>query len=642
MCGIAGVASLNENHVREDVLHRMARVLEHRGPDDEGFYLSKENNPATKLKVGLGHKRLSIIDIDTGHQPMTNADKSLWIVYNGEVYNFQEIREDLIKKNHRFYTRSDTEVILRLYEEKGIDCLNDLRGMFSFCIWDVKNEKLFLARDRVGQKPLFYYSKNGKFIFGSEIKAILEHDDVARRVDTDSLDDYLTYGYVPPPGTMFRDIRQLSPAHYLIFDGRETKIKRYWQLKYDNKLSISLADSEERLYELLGEATRLRLISDVPLGAFLSGGVDSSCIVALMSKFSSGKVKTFSIGFKEADFNELRYAKAISERFGTEHKELIVQPKVLEILPKIAWHYDQPFGDSSCIPTYYVSKMTREFVTVALNGDGGDESFAGYHRYKGMKFAQSVSNLPAWLLRAFYRVVEASGRTFIPESKSVNINHARRFFEPLMKKMGYRDTYMAWLNYFTSEDKAELYSRRIQDMVKGRDAGMYLGNIIRESDAKDIVEKIMNADVMSYLPEDLLVKVDRATMANSLEGRSPFLDHKVMEFAASLPLKYKLNGSQTKYILKRAFAKDIPLSFLNRKKKGFGVPVGRWFSGELSDFVREMLLSTRTLKKDIFSRDYLTKLISEHDKGKRDHTHRIWALLSFEMWHRTFIDREPL
>lgn len=642
MCGIAGVASLNENHVREDILHRMARVLEHRGPDDEGFYLSKENNPASKLKVGLGHKRLSVIDIDTGHQPMTNADKSLWIVYNGEVYNFQEIREDLIKKKYRFYTRSDTEVILRLYEEKGIDCLNDLRGMFSFCIWDAKNEKLFLARDRVGQKPLFYYFKNGKFIFGSEIKAILEHDDVARRVDPDSLDDYLAYGYVPPPGTMFKDIRQLPPAHYLIFDGRETKIKKYWQLKYDNKLSISLADSEERLYELLGEATKLRLISDVPLGVFLSGGVDSSCIVALMSKFSSGKVKTFSIGFKESDFNELRYAKAISERFGTEHKELIVQPKALEILPKIAWHYDQPFGDSSCIPTYYVSKMTREFVTVALNGDGGDESFAGYHRYKGMKFAQSVSNLPAWLLRAFYRVVEALGKTFIPESKSVNINHARRFFEPLMKKMGYRDTYMAWLNYFTLEDKAELYSRRIQDMVRDRDAGMYLGNIIRESDAKDIVEKIMNADVMSYLPEDLLVKVDRATMANSLEARSPFLDHKVMEFAASLPLKYKLNGSQTKYVLKKAFAKEIPPSFLNRKKKGFGVPVGRWFSGELSDFVRDMLLSTRALKKDIFSRDYLTKLISEHDLGKRDHTHRIWALLSFEMWHRTFIDREPL
>ncbi|MDB4349694.1 asparagine synthase (glutamine-hydrolyzing), partial [Omnitrophica bacterium] len=384
MCGIAGIASFSDNHVGEDQIGRMTGVLKHRGPDDEGFYISRLQDPASRLRVNLGHRRLSIIDIEGGHQPMTNEDKTIWIVYGGEVYNFPELREWLTAKGHRFTTKSDTEVIIHLYEEKGVDCLNDLRGMFAFCIWDIKKQSLFLARDRVGQKPLFYFCQDGVFLFGSEIKAILEHDALKRELDTKSLDGYFTYGYIPAPRTMFKGIRQLMPAHYLVHDGKDIKIKRYWRLSYGNKTPLSLPECEEKLYGLLTEATRMRLISDVPLGALLSGGVDSSCIVALMSGLSKN-VKTFSIGFENEKFDELKHAKLISERFGTEHQEFIVRPNAVEILPKLAWYYDQPFGDSSCIPMYYISRETRNHVTVALTGDGGDESFAGYRKYIGTK-----------------------------------------------------------------------------------------------------------------------------------------------------------------------------------------------------------------------------------------------------------------
>lgn len=629
MCGIAGIASFSEEKIDRDIIKRMRDVLRHRGPDDEGIYLSNLENPNSRLKVGLGHRRLSIIDLEGGHQPMSNEDKTVWIVYNGEIYNFPELREELLKKGHQFTTNSDTEVIIHLYEEYGADCLNYLRGMFAFCIWDAKKNRLFLARDRVGQKPLFYFYKEGIFLFASEIKSILEYNLVKREVDLESLDNYLTYGYTPAPRTMFKGINKLPPAHYLIHDGGSLQIERYWNLSYKDKKSLNLAECADRLYGLLSEATKMRLISDVPLGAFLSGGVDSSCIVALMSRLSPGKVKTFSIGFGERDFDELRYARFISERFNTDHKELVVKPKALEVLPKLAWHYDQPFGDSSCIPTYYVSKMTRDYVTVALNGDGGDESFGGYPRYRGIKLAQLIENLPKGFLKAGYGVSRFS-------------EYGKRFFKGLIKNPDLEGAYLSWLNYFTDEDKKNLYSNNMKIILENNRADAYLRDILKSSNALDPVERIMNGDVRSYLPEDLLVKVDIATMANSLEGRSPFLDHKVMEFAASLPLEYKLKGFRSKYILKKTFKKEIPPSFLNRKKKGFGIPVGDWFRNELRDFIRDMLLGEESLKRGLFSKDYIERLLDEHQKAKKDHVHRIFALLSFEMWHRIFIEKQPL
>lgn len=628
MCGIAGIATFRNNSIDRGTLERMVSVLRHRGPDDEGVYLSQEN-PQANLKVGLAHARLSIIDVEGGHQPMSNEDKTIWIVYNGEIYNFPELKKGLLEKGHRFATKSDTEALLHLYEEKGVDCLQDLRGMFAFCIWDAREERLFLARDRVGQKPLYYLHKDGVFLFASEIKSLLEHRIVTRELDIESLDSYLTYGYTPSPHTIFRGIKKLPPAHYAIYDKNGFKIRQYWKLSYKSKNSLSLTESKERLYELLSEATRMRLISDVPLGAFLSGGVDSSCIVALMSKTSSKKVKTFSIGFDEKDFDELKYARFISERFGTKHKELIVKPKALDVLPKLAWHYDQPFGDSSCIPTYYVSKMTRKYVTVALNGDGGDELFAGYERYKGVKLAHSLRYIPKGLLKIGHGAGYFSA-------------YGRRFFGGLIRNRDIEGAYISWLNYFDGGDKKALYSDKIKSVLKESRADIYFRNIVSESDAENPVEKIINTDIRSYLPEDLLIKIDIATMANSLEGRSPFLDHKVMEFVATIPLEYKLKGLSSKYILKETFKEEIPLSFLNRKKRGFGVPVGRWFSNELKGFIRGMLLGERSLKKNLFSREYIKKLLDEHQRGRRDHTHRLYALLSFEMWHRIFIDREML
>ncbi len=633
MCGIAGIASLNDKRIEENVIKRMTGVLKHRGPDDEGIYLSP--------KVGLGHRRLSVIDLETGHQPMANEDETVWIVHNGEVYNFPELKTQLIEKGHRFRTKSDTEVIIHLYEEKNVKSLDDLRGAFAFSIWDAKNEKLFLARDRVGQKPLFYFYKEGIFIFASEIKSLLEHDIVKRELDLESLDSYLTYGYTPAPHTMFKGIRALPPAHYLVLDKNGLKIENYWNLSYARKTDLSFPECKERFYALLSEATRIRLISDVPLGMFLSGGVDSSCVVALMSKVASEKIKTFSIGFEEKDFDELRYARFIAERFGTDHKELIVKPKALEVLPKLAWHYDQPFGDSSAIPTYYVSKMGREFVKVALNGDGGDESMAGYQRYRGVKLAGLFTRLPRPLLRLPYVTSEIINRVFHSSKRDTYTGYARAFFGGLIENPGIEDAYCDWISFFTDKQKKSLYSKRLNSFLK-KDTHSYLRDIIKSSDALNLVERFINADIKSNLPEDLTVKADMATMANSLEGRSPFLDHRLMEFAASFPIQYKLHGFTSKYILKEVFKKEIPLQFLNRKKKGFGVPVREWFAGELKGFVSDMLLGGKALKREIFCKSYVEEILKEHQERRSDHTNRIWALLSFEMWHRIFIDKEIL
>lgn len=651
MCGIAGIYNIDGQVVEIETLKRMCQVLRHRGPDDYGFALFdtqksqfqtfKEpipEHPGNGFSVALGHRRLSIIDLsEAARQPMSNEDDSIWIVLNGEIYNYLELRDWLEKRGHYFKSRSDTEVVLHLYEDFGAKCLKDLRGMFTFAIWDRKKQRFFVARDRVGKKPLSYFYDGKSFLFASEIKSIIQDERVRREIDFNALHDYLTYGYIPSPASMFKGIRKLPPGHFLICDEDGIMTERYWCLSYANKLNIPAEDYESRIIQTLKESIRIRLRSDVPLGAFLSGGIDSSSVVALMSELSSQAVKTFTIGFEDEDYSELRYARIIARRFGTEHHEFIVRPETIEILPRLIWYYNEPYGDSSCIPTYYVSKMTREYVTVALNGDGGDESFAGYLRYSAMKLAEVIDRIPKDSLRLPLIVLK-----LIREKMDFRRNHYLKYLENFMESvLRYQDPYqryVRWVGYFTNDQKDDLYSHDLKGIIDGRDSSDLLIEIAERSDAMKIVDKTMNVDVLSYLPEDLLVKVDIASMANSLEVRSPFLDHHLMELAASIPADLKLKGLNTKYLLKKALSDILPKDILCRRKMGFGVPISRWFRNELKDFVRETLLDECATRRGFFNRNYVEKLIADHQSSVKLHTYRIWALLNLELWCRTFID----
>lgn len=651
MCGIAGIYNIDGQFVEIEVLKRMCQVLKHRGPDDYGFALFdtqksqfetfKELIPkqgGNGFSVALGHRRLSIIDLsEAASQPMSNEDDSIWIVLNGEIYNYIELREGLKKRGHYFKSHSDTEVVLHLYEELGIKCLKDLRGMFAFAIWDQKRQRFFLARDRVGKKPLSYFYDGKCFLFASEIKSIIQDRRVKREIDFHALHDYLTYGYIPSPASMFRGIKKLPPGHFLICDKDGVVTERYWCLSYAKKLTIPITEYERRIIEILKESIRIRLRSDVPLGAFLSGGIDSSSVVALMSEFSPQRVKTFTIGFEDEDYSELRYARIVAEKFSTEHHEFIVRPEAIEILPKLIWYYNEPYGDSSCIPTYYVSKMTREYVTVALNGDGGDESFAGYLRYSAMKLAELMDRIPKSSLNLPLKILQSiRRRTFFQENHS--LRYLENFIESLLRYPEPYQRYVRWVGYFTNDQKDNLYSYDLKRIIDGRDSSDFLAQIAEKSDAMKIVDKTMNVDVLSYLPEDLLVKVDIASMANSLEVRSPFLDHHLMEFAASIPANVKLKGLTTKHFFKKTLLNILPKEILYRRKMGFGVPISRWFRNELKEFVRQTLLDECATKRGFFKRTYVEKLITEHQSSAKLHTYRIWALLNLELWCRTFID----
>ncbi|MCK4325607.1 asparagine synthase (glutamine-hydrolyzing) [bacterium] len=630
MCGIYGILSLNERPVDKELLQRMGDVLKHRGSDDEGVYISK-----SKISnIGLGHRRLAIIDLETGHQPMHNEDGSVWIVFNGEIYNFRDLREALEKQGHKFYTKSDTEVIIHLYEEHGTECLKFLRGMFAFAIWDEKKERLFLARDRVGQKPLCYAIQNGQFIFASEIKAILQVPGIKRGVNLEAMHHYLTYQYVPSPLTMFQGIRKLPPAHFLVWEKGKVSIRRYWELNFEKKAKMTEKECEERILHLLEESVRLRLVSDVPFGAFLSGGIDSTAVVGIMAKLSDRPVKTFSIGFEERAYDELQFARIAAKRFGTDHHEFIVRPDALEVLPKLIWHYNEPFADSSAIPTYYVAKETREHVTVALNGDGGDECFGGYPRYQAVKLAKFFDKTPNWLRR---RLVAAIADR-LPESSEQKrlLRRAKRFLGAMSLPPERR--YVRWICFFDNERKNQLYSPEVKRAMDGIDSFRILEDLYTEENSSDFLDKTFYVDIMTYLPDDLLVKVDMATMANSLEARSPFLDHKLMEFSASIPSSLKLRGLTSKYILKKALREVLPPQIMRRGKMGFGVPIGRWFRNELKDYLYEVLLDEVSLKRGYFNENYVKQLLDEHCQGGYDHGNRLWALLNLELWHRMFID----
>ncbi|MDI6794125.1 MAG: asparagine synthase (glutamine-hydrolyzing) [bacterium] len=652
MCGICGKLNFDGRPVDEAFIRKMCAVLEHRGPDDEGVYLSESRAQSTEhrtqsairnpgypqsgraIQVGLGHRRLSIIDLGSGHQPMSNEDGSIRIVYNGEVYNFLSLREDLEKKGHRFSTRTDTEAIIHLYEDYGPDCVKYLRGMFAFAVWDSKRQRLVLARDRLGKKPLVYLLTPSSFIFGSEIKAILQDPQVNKEVDLEALHHYLTYGYVPAPFTIFKGIKKLPPAHTLVWEKGRIKIERYWSLDYIPKLQLKEDEYVQRLLELLKESVKLRLISDVPLGAFLSGGVDSSAVVAMMAELSDQPVKTFSIGFEEASFNELKFARIVSDRFGTEHHEFVVKPDALEVLPKLIRHYNEPYADSSAIPTYYVSQMTRQHVTVALNGDGGDEAFAGYERYLANRIAQIYEKIPPFIReKVIFPLVNK-----LPESTSRKslFRRIKRFTSAISESPERR--YVKWLSIFNNDQKQELYSGGMKERMANLDSVNLLVDVYRKAKTDNFLDSTMFVDCMTYLPDDLLVKVDIASMANSLEARSPFLDHKLVEFAASLPPNLKLKGKTTKYILKKALKKYLPRDILYRDKMGFGVPIGRWFRNELKDYAAEVLLDDRAKSRGYFDPNAVRKILDEHTSGQIDHGYRIWSLLNLELWHRMFID----
>jgi asparagine synthase (glutamine-hydrolysing) len=652
MCGICGVMAQNQCSIEAETIMKMCQVLAHRGPNDAGMLLIRGSQrvevkgagrPPSDLgrfDVVLGHRRLSIIDLsDFAHQPMSNEDGTVWIVFNGEIYNFQEIKPELEARGHLFKSKSDTEVILHGYEEWGIECLRRLRGMFAFALWDSKQKQLFMARDRLGKKPLVYTHQNGHLAFASEIKALLQVPGVERKVNAASIHHYLTYQYVPSPNTIFEGIKKLPPAHYLLYDRNgNIKVERYWKLKFNSSHQTypDLQELEDRIRAELEESVKLRLISDVPLGAFLSGGVDSSLIVGIMAKLSRKPVKTFSVGFEEKGFDELSYARLVSNHFATEHHEFIVKPDAIGILPKLVWHYNEPFADSSAIPTYYVANMTKDYVKVVLTGDAGDENFAGYPRYLRSRWVASFTKIPEKLrkdlLPHFLRVFSTL------RWREKTLNRLSDFMESLSTDQG--RNYAEQIKIFNAKEKEDIYTEDFRKKVGKIDPLDFLLKKFEESGTEDLLEQLLYVDMNSYLPEDLLVKMDIATMANSLEARVPFLDHQFMEFVAGIPFQLKLKGSKTKSILKTAFKDFLPDAIFKRRKMGFGVPVSRWFRNELKDYVYEILLDSRTLNRGYFRREGIERLLNDHVALRYDHSSKIWALLFLEMWFRVFIDKE--
>lgn len=608
----------------------MNEKILHRGPDDGGVYLSPDQ------KIGLGHRRLSIIDLSPlGHQPMSYLNR-YQIVFNGEIYNFQEKRAMLEKEGYTFKSHSDTEVILALYDKFGKKCLEHLRGMFAFAIYDEKEKTLFCARDRVGKKPFKYYLDEKVFLFASELKAILtQKDDYQKEVDYVAIHHYLTLQYCPAPLTGFKNIQKLEPAHYLFLDLKTQKIEkqRYWHLNYSKKLNLSKTQWKKKIMEKLDESVKLRMISDVPLGAFLSGGIDSSAIVALMSQHSSKPIKTFSIGFAEEKYNELKYAKIVAEKFKTNHREFIVKPDAIAMLPMLVRQYEEPFADSSSLPTYYVSKMTKEFVTVALNGDGGDENFGGYGRYSVQKFGM-----------LYDKFIFFHKQLILPLTKFLAKNIKNTFFDrtylfarTLDEKYNYR--YLNYIRYFSNEMKAELYTDNFKQKTSQINSSKIVAEKFHEAGTADKMDQCLFADFSTYLPDDLLVKVDIDTMAVSLEGRSPFLDHELLELTAQIPFKLKLKGlNNKKYILKEALRGLVPDEVMFRPKMGFGIPIDIWFRGELKDYAYKTLLSEKALARNLFKKEAIEKLLDEHNKTQISHAYRIWALITLELWFQEYFD----
>jgi asparagine synthase (glutamine-hydrolysing) len=631
MCGFCGIVypSASARSVDPALLSRMNATLHHRGPDASGLH----QEPG----VSLAHCRLSIIDLGGGAQPMTSASGQQVLIFNGEIYNFQQLRQDLQAKGRVFKTNSDTEVILHLYDQYGLDSLRYLRGMFAFALWDRPRKRLFLARDRMGKKPLVYTALPGNGIaFASEAKALLEHPDVSREIDREAIDLYLTYQYIPSPYTIFKSIRKLPPAHFAVWEDGKMRLERYWDVSFKKKTTLSVHEATDELMDKLRESVKLRMIADVPLGAFLSGGIDSGLIVGLMSEVSTQPVKTYSIGFEDQAYSELPFARLVAKKFGCDHHEFIVKPETAEILPRLAWHYGEPFADPSALPSYIVARETRRHVTVALNGDGGDENFAGYYRYAAMRLLKGWDHLPQGvrhLLGTLAREVS------IRDTPNSNFWRLRRLM--MLGDQSPPERYLRLVDIYTKDQKQALYSNPMREQMASKDARSYLFSVLANAQADDNgIDPYLYADLRTYLPECLMTKMDIASMAVSLETRSPMLDHEFIELVATLPPEWKWKPLlQTKWILRQGLKNWLPDSILQRGKQGFGIPVGQWFRGELKGYTESVLLSSQAEKRGYFDPVQVRRMLTEHQTRRHDHSERLWALLMLELWHQVYIDK---
>ncbi len=630
MCGIVCILHDDPGRpVDPALLRRLNDRIAHRGPDQEGYHLEGP--------VGLGSRRLAIIDLETGQQPISDEDGDIWVVFNGEIYNHPELRRDLAKRGHRLRTRTDTETLVHLYQEHGDELVQHLRGMFAFALWDAPRRRLLLARDRLGKKPLFYARAPGALVAGSEIKALLPHPGIDTGIDLEALDLYLSYQSVPAPRTIYRGIRRLPPAHLMVVENGRTAIRRYWQVPSREPLRIDTGACEEEILRLLREAVRLRMVSDVPLGAFLSGGIDSSLVVALMQETSPRPVRTFTIGFPEQAYSELPHAAAVARHLGTEHHEFVVKPDMVEILPRLARAYDEPFADHSAVPSFYVAGETRRHVTVALNGDGGDESFAGYLSYLPCQIYRWSDRLPEALRRALASA-SALARPLEP-----HLRLARRGAGLLRRlAMPPAERYARQRYYFAPEHKRDLYAPDLAAAVSAFDPLDVLRPSFERNGAPTLLDRMLAADLETYLPDTLLPKMDIATMAHSLEARSPFLDHVLVEFAARVPGHLKLRGFTPKYVLRRAARRLLPPAILERPKQGFSLPVDPWLRGELRGYAHDLLLGPRALARGCFRPEAVRRLLDEHHSGAAEHGGRLWVLLMLEIWQRTCVDRDTL
>ncbi len=614
MCGITGKFNFDFNKkVSINEIKKMTQSLFHRGPDDEGYFLDEN--------VGLGFRRLSIIDLSSGHQPLSDNSGNYWITFNGEIYNYKQLRQELRKRGYYFKTNTDTEVIVNLYAEYKEKCVYFLRGMFAFIIWDKQKKKLFGARDRFGIKPLHYYIDDEKFIWGSEIKSIIASKDIEKKISLTALDYYFTYGYSQKNQTIFQNIKKLLPGHYFTIKTdafEKINICSYWKIDYTPDYSKSESDWKESIYDTLNESVKMRMISDVPFGAFLSGGIDSSIVVSLMALNSPKAIKTFSIGFKEHNYNELKFARALANKYETEHHELIVEPESIDLLPKLVQAFDEPFADSSAIPTYYVSKFAREFVTVVLSGDGGDELFGGYNSYsKLLKLYSSVYNNKV-----------SNKLLFSPINKLLpDYFYGKGLTYYLSKEKGNLGAfYCLWKDY----ERKQIFSKELNNLLENNYAEKVKINILDKMNG-DFLNKLQYLDLGTYLPDDILTKVDIVTMLNSLEARVPLLDHKFAELSFTIPWELKLNTKGQKYILKETFKPLLPSTVISHKKQGFGIPLNHWFKTDLKEYTFDNLIDNKLL--DVyFNSKIIKKMLNNHSKGIRDYSNKIWSLLFYNEW----------
>jgi asparagine synthase (glutamine-hydrolysing) len=620
MCGITG-----EIHQRRgasgSTIREMSEALTHRGPDESGFYLNDN--------IGLGNRRLSIIDIESGNQPMSDEERDIHLTYNGEIFNFRELRTDLRSKGLSFSTRSDTEVLLKAYKYYGTDCLNHLSGMFAFALWDNQEKRLFLARDPMGIKPLVYYRDSEQFVFSSEIHSLLQHDDVKRKVDPDAVADYMSFQVAPAPNSMFEHVKKLSPGHYISIENGTFEKESYWEPNLNEKRDLSESQAKKQTWSLFKDVVEDHLISDVPTGVFLSGGVDSTLLTAAIAERSDSTVNTFSVGFEGIDFGEREYSRTVAERFSTNHTELTVEPNLVELLPKLAQYYGEPFGDPSSLPTYYISQKTSEHLKVALGGDGGDELFSGYEVYGQMNVARHLNKG----LSPFNSIINFLKNRFRRDSKRL-MPKVLRYLEIVSGPSN--RMYPGIRNNYYTELKKHLLSDRIKRDVGEATSQEKYQKLYDSVGADDFIEKMLEMDQRFNLPNVLLKKVDGASMANSLEVRVPFLDKRFVEYANSLPSRFKQRGMTGKYILKKILEDYFSDEFIYRKKQGFSLPLERWFRGELQDYVNDQLLTDTAGLDRFFNLDYIERLLNEHNQEQEDHSGTIWKLLSFKIWHQQY------